>query len=73
MRPQAWRLDVPGGLPATLKKSAYLGGFYAYSFDTPLGSVFVVSTEQEQPLAPGAPTTLGLGQHGVAVVARPAG
>ncbi len=72
VRPEAWRIGTAGGLPATLRKSAYLGGFYEYGFETALGPVFVVSTDLERPLAPGAETALGLGQHGVAVVRQPA-
>ncbi|MFT3717507.1 ABC transporter ATP-binding protein [Pseudorhodoferax sp.] len=72
VRPEAWRIGAPGGLPATLKKAAYLGSVYEYSFDTPLGSVFVVSPDLENPLAPGAQTALGLGTHGVSVVQQAA-
>ena len=70
VRPEAWRIGATGGLPATLRKAAYLGGFYEYGFDTPLGPVFVVSNDLEQALAPGAETALGLGRHGVSVVQR---
>ncbi|RZI72479.1 MAG: ABC transporter ATP-binding protein [Variovorax sp.] len=68
VRPEAWLIGVPGGLAATLRKSAYLGGFYEYGFDTSIGPVFVVSTDLARPLAAGAETTLTLGTHGVSVV-----
>ncbi|NVM92775.1 iron(III) transport system ATP-binding protein [Variovorax sp. SG517] len=71
VRPEAWRIgaaDATGGLPATLRKSAYLGSFYEYGFDTTLGQVFVVSTDLSSPLAAGAQATLSLGAHGVSVV-----
>ena len=72
VRPEAWRISeaaaVDTGLPATLKKVAYLGSFYEYGFDTPLGAVFVVSTDLSNPLAAGAQTRLSLGAHGVSVV-----
>ncbi|RYY82137.1 MAG: ABC transporter ATP-binding protein, partial [Comamonadaceae bacterium] len=68
VRPEAWLIGVPGGLPATLRKAAYLGGFYEYGFDTSIGPVFVVSSDLERPLAAGAHTTLTLGTHGVSVV-----
>jgi len=71
VRPEAWRIggaDATGGLPATLRKSAYLGSFYEYGFDTTLGPVFVVSTDLSSPLAAGAQATLSLGAHGVSVV-----
>ena len=68
VRPEAWLIGVPGGLPATLRKAAYLGGFYEYGFDTAFGPVFVVSNDLARPLATGVETTLALGTHGVSVV-----
>ncbi|MDH6592979.1 iron(III) transport system ATP-binding protein [Variovorax sp. TBS-050B] len=71
VRPEAWRIGAAGaaeGLPATLRKAAYLGSFYEYGFDTALGSVFVVSTDLSRPLAAGAEATLSLAAHGVSVV-----
>ena len=71
VRPEAWHIGAHGaadGLPATLRKSAYLGSFYEYGFDTTLGPVFVVSTDLSRPLAAGAQATLSLGAHGVSVV-----
>jgi len=68
VRPEAWDIGALDGLPATLRKSAYLGSFYEYGFDTPLGPVFVVSTDLSRPLAAGTQTTLSLGTHGVSVV-----
>jgi iron(III) transport system ATP-binding protein len=72
VRPEAWQIGGAAGLPATLRKAAYLGSFYEYGFDTALGPVFVVSADLSRRLAPGAETMLTLGQHGVSVVARPA-
>ncbi|RYF64422.1 MAG: ABC transporter ATP-binding protein, partial [Comamonadaceae bacterium] len=72
VRPEAWQIGVPGGLPATLQKASYLGSFYEYGFETELGRVFVVSSDLTRPLAPGAQTTLALAAHGVSVVARTA-
>ena len=57
-----------GLLAGRLAKSAYLGSFYEYGFDTTLGPVFVVSTDLSRPLAAGAQATLSLGAHGVSVV-----
>ena len=68
VRPEAWQVGAAIGLPATLRKAAYLGSFYEYVFDTALGAVFVVSTDLSRPLAAGANTTLSLGHHGVSVV-----
>ena len=72
VRPEAWQIGAAVGLPATLRKASYLGSFYEYGFDTPLGPVFVVSSDLTRPLAPGAETTLALGQHGVSVVPQSA-
>jgi len=68
VRPEAWQMGHPGGLPATLRKAAYLGSFYEYGFDTAIGPVFVVSSDLSGPLAVGAETTLSLASHGVSVV-----
>jgi len=68
VRPEAWLIGAAIGLPATLRKAAYLGSFYEYAFDTALGPVFVVSTDLARPLATGAQTTLSLASHGVSVV-----
>jgi len=68
VRPEAWLIGAAIGLPATLRKAAYLGSFYEYAFDTALGPVFVVSSDLTRPLAPGAQTTLSLASHGVSVV-----
>ncbi len=70
VRPEAWRIGAAVGVAATLRKAAYLGSFYEYSFETALGPVFVVSGDLARPLAAGAQTTLGLGEHGVSVVAQ---
>ncbi|VWX58113.1 ferric transporter subunit; ATP-binding component of ABC transporter; CP4-6 prophage [Burkholderiales bacterium 8X] len=68
VRPEAWQLGAAVGLSAQLRKSAYLGNFYEYVFDTVLGTVFVVSTDLSRPLPPGAQTTLALSSYGVSVV-----
>jgi iron(III) transport system ATP-binding protein len=68
VRPEAWQIGAAIGLPAILRKAAYLGSFYEYVFDTALGAIFVVSADLSRPLAAGAQTTLSLGSHGVSVV-----
>ena len=50
VRPEAWRIhrgDAPreATVAGTLRKAAYLGSFFEYTFDTPLGSIFVVSPD----------------------------
>jgi iron(III) transport system ATP-binding protein len=68
VRPEAWQIGAAIGLPATVRKASYLGSFYEYTFDTPFGPVFAVSTDLSRPLSAGARTTLGLDTHGVSVV-----
>lgn len=68
VRPEAWRIGAGEALPATLRKAAYLGSFYEYSFETALGPVFVVSADLSRPLAVGDRTALGLAEHGVSIV-----
>ena len=70
VRPEAWRVQAAGqGLPATLRKRAYLGSVLEYTFDTPLGAILVISPDVQAPLAVGDEAALGLGGHGVSVVA----
>ncbi|MDB5818399.1 MAG: transporter ATP-binding protein [Rhizobacter sp.] len=74
VRPEAWRIastDAIGastGLPALLRKAAYLGSFYEYSFDTELGPIFVVSNDLANPMAAGVRAALSLSRNGVSVV-----
>ena len=69
VRPEAWRIHPDGtGLVACLSKSAYLGGSFEYTFETVLGSIFVVSPDLHHALAPGALVGLSLADHGVSVV-----
>lgn len=69
VRPEAWRVGPPGtGIPGRLVKSAYLGNSYEYTFETELGSVFVVSRDLDSTLKPGNDVGLSLEQHGVSVV-----
>jgi iron(III) transport system ATP-binding protein len=70
VRPEAWHIHPAGtGMPARLAKSAYLGSFYEYTFDTELGSIFVVSPDLARVLSVGADVGLSLADHGVSVVA----
>ena len=74
VRPEAWHIRRPGegrggaGLLATLGKSAYLGSFFEYTFDTALGPIFVVSTDLTDVLPLGMAVALTLADHGVSVV-----
>jgi iron(III) transport system ATP-binding protein len=70
VRPEAWHVHAAGsGLAGRLAKLAYLGSFYEYSFDTELGSIFVVSPDLVHVLSLGADVGLSLADHGVSVVA----
>jgi iron(III) transport system ATP-binding protein len=69
VRPEAWHIDRQGrGLTATLRKRAYLGSFFEYTFDTALGPIFVVSPDLTDVLEDGVVVGLSLGNHGVSVV-----
>ena len=70
VRPEAWRIHRQGTglLPARLDKRAYLGAVYEYTFETALGSIFVVSSDLDHVLAVGDEVQLSLGVHGVSVV-----
>ena len=70
VRPEAWQIHRAGdGMAAKLVKSAYLGSFYEYSFDTELGKIFVVSPDLTDVLPLCAEVKLSLASHGVSVVA----
>ena len=56
-------------LPGTLRKTAYLGSLLELIVDAPLGEVFVVSPEVDQPWQVGDELSLWLAQHGVSLVA----
>ncbi|WP_298214429.1 ABC transporter ATP-binding protein [Acidovorax sp.] len=75
VRPEAWRIHRHGDglLPARLAKAAYLGAVHEYTFETALGSIFVVSADLDDVLAVGDEVLLGLGVHGVSVVGRSEG
>jgi len=70
IRPEAWQVAVGDGpgLPATLVKLAYLGSTCEASFDTALGSIFVVAPLLGDGVKPGAPMRLSLAGRGIAVV-----
>ncbi|BDT68902.1 spermidine/putrescine import ATP-binding protein PotA [Comamonadaceae bacterium OS-1] len=69
VRPEAWLITHGGpGMLATLRKSSYLGSFFEYTFDTELGSIFVVSPDLADVLPLGTEVVLRLADHGVSVV-----
>ena len=71
VRPEAWEV-LPGAddgaLPATLTKSAYLGSVCELSFDTELGTIFVVSPDVHSAFGVGERCRLRLSGRGVCVV-----
>ena len=70
VRPEAWQIHRTGdGMAAKLVKSAYLGSFFEYSFDSELGKIFVVSPDLTDVLPLGVEVKLSLAPHGVSVVA----
>ena len=71
VRPEAWQIqgDGSGALAGRLLKSAYLGSFFEYTFETALGSVFVTSRDLRKVLPLGTVVGLTLADHGVSVVA----
>ena len=76
VRPEAWALGQAGqgvgdgaSLEGTVTKAAYLGSFQELSFETALGSVFVVSSEPGRNWAVGDRAGLRLGGKGVSVIA----
>jgi iron(III) transport system ATP-binding protein len=73
VRPEAWRIhragaDRAAGIEGKLLKSAYLGSFFEYTFETVLGNIFVVSPDLTDVLDLGAEVGLSLADHGVSVV-----
>ena len=74
VRPQAWHIqrqdcsNEEAGVGGRLIKSAYLGSFFEYTFETALGPIFVVSPDLAQALPLGAQVQLTLADHGVSVV-----
>jgi iron(III) transport system ATP-binding protein len=75
VRPEAWHIHRQGcgdadvaGVRGRLLKSAYLGSFFEYTFETELGHIFVVSPDLADVLALDSQVELTLADHGVSVV-----
>ena len=70
IRPEAieLRADGDGGLPATVRKVAYLGGSMEYTLDTPIGELFAVSQVVDAPFSRGDTVRVTLASRGVVVV-----
>ena len=72
IRPEAIELRYDGHAPlsATVKKASYLGQLMEYTLDTPIGTLFVISTAVDRPLAVGAAVGVALANHGVVVIPK---
>jgi len=69
VRPEAWLIGPPGsGMEGRLRKAAYLGSTYEYTFETELGPIFVVSPDLANVVPLDADVGLSLAGHGVSVV-----
>ena len=74
IRPEAIRVVDRGASPlrGTIRKAAYLGNIMEYTIATPIGELFVVASEVDQPQSEGAEVALSLTGHGVVVIAADA-
>lgn len=76
VRPEAWQIHrllaaqrlTSEWVAGRLLKSAYLGSFFEYTFETELGNIFVVSPDLADVLPLGTRVGLTLADHGVSVV-----
>jgi iron(III) transport system ATP-binding protein len=59
VRPQAWRL-APEGIPAVLRRSAFLGSHVEMFLDGPSGEIFMMVPAGETLPAPGSDVRLGI-------------
>ena len=71
VRPEAWQIGAPdaAGLPATVRKCAYLGSFLEVTLASDLGDIFVVAPDVDRVWAAGERVSLRLAGRGVSVVA----
>jgi len=72
IRPEAWTVLSPQGasLTGVLQKKAYLGSTLELTFDTSLGSLFVVTSDLSHDWSLGTTLGLSLTGRGVSVVSR---
>ncbi|WP_374447078.1 ABC transporter ATP-binding protein [Stella sp.] len=69
VRPEAVRIGPPGsGLPATVRRAAYMGAVMEYTLDSAVGPVFAVSHDVDGALPAGAAAGLTLARRGVVLV-----
>jgi iron(III) transport system ATP-binding protein len=72
IRPNAIRLSRdPGGdarVAATVRKATYLGSHMEYTLDTPLGELFTIAPDTDQPFAAGGTAHVAFAARGLALV-----
>jgi iron(III) transport system ATP-binding protein len=71
IRPESILLSRTGtgqGIPATVRKAAYLGGFMEYTLATAVGDLFVVTQQVDTPFARGDALDAALAAHGAVVI-----
>jgi iron(III) transport system ATP-binding protein len=68
IRPESIILNENSALKGAVKKAAYLGTHMEYTIETPIGPLFVVNRDVGRPLAVGTDVSIGLSDHGVALV-----
>jgi iron(III) transport system ATP-binding protein len=60
--------EKTSALRGSVRKSAYLGTHMEYTVEAPIGQLFVVDRDVSRPIAPGTEVSIGLSDHGVALV-----
>ncbi len=70
IRPEAIEMQQAGqpGIPATVRKVAYLGQLMEYTLATSLGDLLAITTAVDRPLAAGQPLVVTLAAHGVVLI-----
>jgi iron(III) transport system ATP-binding protein len=68
IRPESILLNTTSPLKGVVRKAAYLGTHMEYTVEAPFAALFVVDRNVARPLAPGAEVSVGLSDHGVALV-----
>jgi iron(III) transport system ATP-binding protein len=72
IRPNAIRLSRDTGgetrITATVRKATYLGSHMEYTLETPLGELFTIDPDTDEPFAAGAAAHLGFAVRGLALV-----
>ncbi|MXQ13808.1 ABC transporter ATP-binding protein [Microvirga makkahensis] len=75
VRPDAIALDdaaaAAGKITGTVRKASYLGTQMEYEVESPIGELFVVQYDRQDPIAPGTPVSISFAtQRGIAIIPR---